>query len=162
MSSLSRCSAVFALLLAVPVSVLAGAPAPGRLASPDQAPAGLNPSFQSITGPPRVTVIQIPDARPGAGQRLWIGSICAMVAASAFDAASSWGKQEANPLLASPDRTFGGRGLAIKAAIAGAVLLPQILLHKHKRFRKTFIVANFADAAVFTAVSIHNLGISRE
>ncbi|HEX7363119.1 MAG TPA: hypothetical protein VF283_21735 [Bryobacteraceae bacterium] len=160
MRSLSICSAVFALLLAVPVSVLAGAPAPGRLASPDQAPAGLNPSFE--TGPPGVAVIQLPNARPDTVQRLWIGSICAMVAASAFDAASSWGKQEANPLLASRDRTFGGRGLAIKAAIAGAVLLPQILLHKHKRLRKSFMFANFADAAVFTAVSIHNLGISRE
>jgi hypothetical protein len=162
MRSLGVCGAVLPLLLAFSASSFAGGPAPGRLAAPDRVGAGLIPSFESIREPPSVTVIQLPDSRPDAVQRVWIGSICAVVAASAFDAASSWGKQEANPVLASPNGTFGDRGLAIKAAIAGAVLVPQILLHKHKRFRKTFIIANFADAAVFTAVSVHNLGIPRE
>lgn len=162
MKSLGVCGAVFSLLLAVPALSLAEGPAPGRLAAPDRVAVGLSPSFESIREPPSVTVIQLPDSRPDTVQRIWIGSICAVLAASAFDAASSWGKQEANPLLASPNGTFGGRGLAIKAAIAGAVLLPQILLHKHKRFRKTFIFANFADAVAFTAVSVHNMGIPRE
>ncbi|MGH9584111.1 MAG: hypothetical protein ACRD4O_14380 [Bryobacteraceae bacterium] len=110
--------------------------------------------------PLRITVVQLPDSPPDTVQRLWMGSICAVLAASAFDAASSWGKREANPLLASSNGNFGARGLAMKGGIAAAVLAPQWWFRKHKQLRTAFILANFADAAVFTAVSAHNLGVS--
>lgn len=91
--------------------------------------------------------------------RIWIASMIAMVAASGYDAGTSWGKQEGNGLLASPDGTFGARGLSIKAGVAAAIIVPQILLHKHKDLRAKFAAGNFAGAAVFTGVAIHNLGI---
>ena len=92
--------------------------------------------------------------------RVWIASMLTMVAASGFDAGTSWGKQEANGLLASPDGTFGVRGVSIKAGVAAAIIIPQILFRKHKDLRAKFAVGNFAAAGVFTGVAIHNLGIA--
>lgn len=92
-------------------------------------------------------------------KRVWIASMLAMAGASGLDAGTSWGKQEANGLLASSDGTFGARGLSIKAGTAAAIILPQILFRKHKDFRAKFAMGNFAGAAVFTGVAIHNVGI---
>lgn len=92
--------------------------------------------------------------------RIWIASMIAMAAASGFDAGTSWGKFESNGLLASPDGTFGARGLSIKAGVAAAIIVPQILLHKHKDLRAKLAAGNFAGAGVFTGVAIHNLGIA--
>lgn len=149
------------IVMALPAQSYGAKPVPGQLASAAP-PTGsaFDPSLESAAGPPRITVTRMPDSQSDTVKRIWIESICAVLAASAFDAATSWGKQESNPLLSSPDGTFGARGLAIKASIAGAVLIPQLLLRRHKEFRKSFIVANFADAAVFMGASIHNLGVS--
>lgn len=92
--------------------------------------------------------------------RIWIASMLAMVAASGLDAGTSWGKQEANGLLASSNGTFGAKGVSIKAGAAAAILIPQILFRKHKDLRVKFAVGNFAGAGVFTGVAIHNLGIA--
>lgn len=122
------------------------------------APAALMPAEYSPLRP-GVEVVQLSGTHPDTVQRLWIASICAVLAASAFDAATSWGKQESNPLLTSRDGSFGARGLAIKVGIAGAVIVPQWLLRNHKQLRKGFILENFADTAVFTAAGVHNLGV---
>lgn len=93
------------------------------------------------------------------GATVWKISMAAMLAASAFDAASSMGKYEQNPLLRSSDGTFGGRGLAVKFSLMGAVLVPQILLRDRRDMRKLFTVINFADAALFTTIGAHNMGV---
>jgi hypothetical protein len=90
---------------------------------------------------------------------IWKISIATMLAASAWDAASSMGKVERNPLLASSDGTFGGKGLGVKFGLAGLSLAPQLLLRNHKELRKVFAIANFVDAGIFAAVAAHNLGI---
>lgn len=149
--------AVF-LLLALPALCPAAGAVPGELASDAQPPVAVPAAYSPLR--PRIEVVQVHDRPADTVQRIWIGSVCAALAASAADAASSWGKQESNPLLASPDGTFGARGLAIKAGIAGALLLPQWLLRRHKQLRTGFIAGNFADAAVFSAAAIHNAGIS--
>jgi hypothetical protein len=77
-----------------------------------------------------------------------------------MDAASSWGKLEGNSLLASPDGTFGAKGMSIKVGIAAGVVLPQILLRKHKNLKSKFAIANFAEAGLFGGVAIHNMGIA--
>jgi hypothetical protein len=92
--------------------------------------------------------------------RIWIASMLAMAAASGFDAETSWGKLEANSLLASRDGTFGAKGVSIKAGAAAAIIIPQILFRKHKDLRVKFAIGNFAGAAVFSGVAIHNLGIA--
>jgi hypothetical protein len=90
---------------------------------------------------------------------MWKISIAAMLGASAFDAASSMGKVESNPLLRSSDGTFGSKGIAIKAGLAGASLVPQLLLRNRKDLRKVFTFANFVDAGLFAGIGAHNMGI---
>lgn len=90
---------------------------------------------------------------------LWKVSIATMLAASAFDAASSMGKSEQNPLLRGSDGTFGTRGVAIKFGLVGASLAPQILFRNRKDLRRLFTLINFGDTAMFTTIGVHNLGV---
>ena len=92
--------------------------------------------------------------------RIWVGSMVTMLAATSFDAGSSWGKREGNPLLASSNGTFGAKGLSIKMSLAAAVIVPEVLLRHHKDMKSKFAIANFAEAGLFTGVAIHNLGIA--
>ena len=91
--------------------------------------------------------------------RLWVVSCLALIAATSFDSASSWGKYEGNPLLRSSDGRFGAKGLMIKSAIGGGSLVPQILFHKHRKMERVFTIANFVQAGWYTGVGIHNIGI---
>lgn len=93
--------------------------------------------------------------------RIWVSSMLAVVGTTALDAASSWGKREANPFLASSDGTFGAKGLSIKAAMTMGVILPEVLLRQHKGLKSKFAIGNFAEATIFGAVAVHNLGIPR-
>jgi hypothetical protein len=70
---------------------------------------------------------EVPKVRPG-----WKASVAAVVVASVVDVHSSWGKQEANPVLASGDGRFGARGVAIKSLITGGALGAQWLLLRKK------------------------------
>jgi len=90
---------------------------------------------------------------------LWKVSIATMLAASAFDAASSMGKREQNPLLRSSDGTFGTKGVALKFGLVGASLAPQIIFRNRKDLRRLFTIINFGDTAMFTAIGVHNLGV---
>ena len=93
--------------------------------------------------------------------KIYHASLAAVVAGSACDAASSWGKGELNPVLAA-NGTFGARSLALKAGISGAVLIPQALVRRHAAgAAKPLAVLNFAAAGVFGTVAAHNLGIAR-
>jgi hypothetical protein len=90
---------------------------------------------------------------------LWKVSIATMLAASAFDAASSMGKSEQNPLLRSSDGTFGTKGVALKFGLVGASLVPQMIFRNRKDLRRLFTIINFGDTAMFTAIGVHNLGV---
>lgn len=90
---------------------------------------------------------------------LWKVSIATMLASSAFDAASSMGKSEQNPLLRSSDGTFGTKGVALKFGLVGASLVPQIIFRNRKDLRRLFTIVNFGDTAMFTAIGVHNLGV---
>ncbi len=90
---------------------------------------------------------------------LWLTSIAAMTAGSAADAFSSWHKQEANGLLASSNGTFGAKGVAVKAGIGAAVLVPQIIFRKRRDWHTAFAVSNFAEAGIYAGVTAHNLTV---
>jgi hypothetical protein len=99
---------------------------------------------------------------------LWKASIVALVAASAVDAHSSWGKVEANPLLANGNGRFGLQSLALKGAITGGALGAQWLFLRHNgsngataKGRRVATVANFALAGIYARVAAHNYGNSR-
>lgn len=137
------------------------APQPGQLASsasisPLSAwPAGAN----SVSVTPVDSIADVKDRHDRMMKRVWVTSMVSAVAGTSFDAASSWGKLESNSMLASSNGTFGAKGLSIKLSIAAAVIVPQICLRKHKELRPAFVIGNFAEAAVFTAAAVHNLGI---
>lgn len=118
---------------------------------------------RATSAPARITVVtgmtSAEDRHERKANRVWVASMLALVAASGFDAGTSWGKQETNGLLASSDGTFGARGMGIKAGTAAAILIPQILFRKNKGLRAKFTIGNFAGSAVFTGVAIHNVGI---
>ncbi len=111
---------------------------------------------------PRISIANVEEDRHERRLKyLWIASIVAMAGGTGADAATSWHKTESNGLLASSDGTFGAKGLAIKAGLAGGLLVPQILFRKHTDLRTAFTIGNFAQAGIFTGVAIHNAGIAR-
>jgi hypothetical protein len=93
--------------------------------------------------------------------RLWKISAATLVGASVLDIASSYGRCcESNQLLASSDRTFGGRGVAVKSATLGAQLWLQYkLARSNPKLAKVLGFINFAGAGAMTAVSVRNFGI---
>lgn len=83
----------------------------------------------------------------------------ALLAGSAADAASSWGRPEANPLLGA---RFGGRSAAIKFGLTGAVIVAEhFIARKHPEFEKQFAIGNFVAASAFTGVAIRNWRLPR-
>ena len=92
--------------------------------------------------------------------RVWIGSLIAVVAASGMDAATSFGKTEGNPLLASSNGTFGAKGITIKAGLSATTLIVELLSRKDTGMRKAFTIFNFGEAALFSTFEVHNLGIA--
>lgn len=107
----------------------------------------------------KTSIAEVSDRHDKLMNRVWIGSMFAAIAATSADAATSWGKREGNGLLASSDGTFGTRGLSIKMGLAAAAIMPQILFRKHKDLKGAFAIGNFGEAAIFTGVAVHNLGI---
>ena len=86
-------------------------------------------------------------------QPLYRASQIAVGVASATDIASSWGRQELNPVLGQG--TFGYRQTGIKLGILGASMVTADRL-TFKRRRRLLTVVNFAVAGVMTGVAVRN------
>ncbi|HEX4810912.1 MAG TPA: hypothetical protein VH325_18385 [Bryobacteraceae bacterium] len=136
-------------------------PKPGQIAAVPEVvvPPAAFSSNSSSAVLPSIDIARVETAHDRKVNRIWIASMLAMVGATSLDAGTSWGKREANGFLASSDGTFGAKGLGIKAGMAAGVILPEILL-RHKDLKSKFAVGNFAEAAIFTGVSVHNLRIT--
>lgn len=88
---------------------------------------------------------------------LWKASIAALAASTVFDAQSSWGRPEANPLLRGNNGRFGWQGIALKAAVAGGVLGAQhVLLRKNPNAEKYGTMTNFVMSGVLTGAAVYN------
>lgn len=79
-----------------------------------------------------------------------------LVTATAMDAASSWQQPELNPVLGGRAGTFGYRGIAIKAGIAGGMIAVQALINRHRDHDRFCAVLNFAMGAAYTVVAVRN------
>ncbi len=136
-------------------------PAPAQLASAAEPALPPHVEITNLYSPTplRNSIANVNTQHEKRMNRIWIASIFAMAAASGADAATSWGKREGNGFLASSDGTFGAKGLSIKAGLAAGVIVPQILLRKHGDLKKMFSIGNFAQAAVFTGIAVHNTGV---
>jgi hypothetical protein len=87
----------------------------------------------------------------------WKASLAMLAASSAADAASSWGRLEANPLLRSSNGRFGWHGIALKAAIFGGVAGAQyLLLKKNPGAEKWGAATNIVLSGVLTSAAISN------
>lgn len=93
-------------------------------------------------------------------RRFWIASVFAMAAGTATDAVTSWGYRESNGVLASSNGSFGARGAGIKLGMVSALVVPQVLLHRHKDLRMKFAIGNLAEAGIFAGTSVHNLHVA--
>lgn len=87
-------------------------------------------------------------------------SVASLVAATTYDAASSVGGFEANPVLRSPDGRYGVRGVAIKYGIAAGTLTAQyFVLRRHPERRKLAALINYSTAAAFSVIASRNLRV---
>ncbi len=135
---------------------------PGQLAAAAQVAVPTPPvdsAASSSVVPQKSNIANVPGNHGKLLNAVWITSMFAAAGASGLDAYTSWGKHESNPLLASANGTFGARGVAFKVGIAAAVLGPQILLRKHREMKGLFASANLGEAAIFSGVAVHNMGL---
>ncbi len=133
---------------------------PGQIAA--ESAAVYSPGISPVSSLPvsvTNTLPRVEDRHDRTMNRIWVASLFAMAAGTGMDAATSWGKREGNSLLASSDGTFGAKGMGIKMGVAAGVILPQVLLRRHKYLKSKFAIGNFGEAALFGGVAIHNAGI---
>jgi hypothetical protein len=91
-------------------------------------------------------------------------SMTAYIGANALDAASSWNRQEANPLLRGrgADGRFDGQSLAIKAGIVGAVVgVEWLILRRRPDWKGWMGKMNFVAAGATGGVAVRNWRVGR-
>jgi hypothetical protein len=90
---------------------------------------------------------------------VWRVSQAMLAGADAADAASSWGKNEANPLVRTGQR-FSYGSLAIKiGALGGGMAAQHYILRKAPNKAPLFASANVAAAAMLGVVAAHNMRV---
>jgi len=93
---------------------------------------------------------------------LFAASVAALAAANAADLATSWGRREANPFLASSNARFGPQAAVLKVGFTGVSLFIQwIALHHNRQLHRGFAYTNFAVAGGISAVAIRNSTVPR-
>lgn len=93
---------------------------------------------------------------PIAGQPSYRASQAAFIGVNIVDAHSSWGKPESNPSLG--DR-FGWQSVAMKAAFTSGVILLEE--KTPRKWRKRWIIVNYAATAALMGIAIHNYGVPK-
>jgi hypothetical protein len=97
--------------------------------------------------------------RPSRWRAVWRVSQAVLAGANAADAASSWGKSEANPLLRA-GQTFSYGSLAVKAgALTGGLVAQHYILRKAPNETPLFASTNLAAAAVLGVVAERNMRV---
>jgi hypothetical protein len=92
--------------------------------------------------------------------RQWAISLVPLFASQALDSASSYGMQELNPLLASPDGSFGMKATTIKFGVIGALAATEYyVVRKYPRSAKVFTIVNWTAAGATSALAIHNYSL---
>jgi len=92
----------------------------------------------------------------------WKVSAAALAVATSVDAHSSWGRVEANPVLAGRNGRFGSQGVALKALITGGVLSAQYMMMKnHPKAEKYGTWTNFVLAGALGSAAAYNYNLHR-
>jgi hypothetical protein len=90
------------------------------------------------------------------GNKLWKVSVSVLLASQFADIATSYNGPERNNFLASSNGRFGTKGIAIKSAVVGGMVLGQYLMLRKIPNTTPFIIGNFAMAGVTSVVAIKN------
>ncbi len=116
-----------------------------------------------------VCLLAVGSAHPCLGQarrgwkKIWTVSVAVLATANVMDARSSAGRFETNPLLQNGQgRYSAGRGIAVKSAASGGMILVQMLLQRRRPnqgLEKPAAIVNFAAAAVVGATAYRNTKI---
>ncbi|HYZ85005.1 MAG TPA: hypothetical protein VE621_11410 [Bryobacteraceae bacterium] len=101
------------------------------------------------------TLIELPK-RESRTSKLWKWSVAALIAGSAADVATSWGRMEANPALRGPGGRFSTRGLLIKTSLVGGVLAAQTMFVRNGQGSRAAAFTNFALAGALAGVAAYN------
>ena len=92
--------------------------------------------------------------------RQWAISLAPLFASQVLDSASSYGMQELNPLLASPDGSFGMKATTIKFGVVGALAATEyFVVRKYPRSARVFTILNWTAAGATSALAIHNYSL---
>ncbi|MGA3023406.1 MAG: hypothetical protein ABSF98_01415 [Bryobacteraceae bacterium] len=87
-------------------------------------------------------------------------SVASVVGANVMDIATSYGKQEANPLFRGSSGTFDARGVMLKSGLLGGLQVSNYLaVRRHPEYSKRAMVMNFVATAIFAGLSVHNFGV---
>lgn len=97
--------------------------------------------------------------KPSRWRTVWHFSQGLLVGANAADAASSWGKNEGNPLVRSGQR-FSYGSMAIKLGMmTGSLVAQHYIARKTPRQIPYFSIANFGVAAALSGAAVHNMHV---
>jgi len=91
---------------------------------------------------------------------LWWTSVAALGAATLADAHSSWGKYEANSVLAGAGGKFGTRGALVKVGVTSGWVATQAVILRKSRSHRMLAIINFAAATAFSIAACHNYGVT--
>ena len=120
--------------------------------------------MQRITAVLTLFIVLLPPAASAADRAsrwraVWRVSQAMLAGANAADAASSWGKNEANPLVKA-GQTFSYGSLAIKlGALGGGMVAQHYILRRSPNKAPLFATANLAAAALLGVVARHNMDV---
>jgi hypothetical protein len=91
-------------------------------------------------------------------KKQWILSAVALAAANIFDAHSSMGRMETNPLLQNSQGQFSGtKGVAFKSVAAGGMLAVQAMFaRRNPEIYKTGTAVNFVAAGALGLTAVRN------
>ena len=94
------------------------------------------------------------------GRAFYGWSVAVLAASSTADAASSWRRPEANPVLAGSGSTFGAGSVAVKLGLVGSSFLLErlVLRHRPDLYRRVAWL-NFGIAGALGAVVRHNISV---
>ena len=156
----TRPATLTAVPLPEPVPAAIAAPAAGSATPAAAAPA--TPATAEAAAAPALAVVSVAPARARTSETPWhkdcrVWSTLSLLAAHSFDAASSGGGVEANPVLGGGSR-YGWHGTALKFSFTGGfVVLQSLFLKKYPESKRAWCAANYAGAAAVGATAVRNL-----
>ena len=99
--------------------------------------------------------------RPSRWRGLWHVSQALLAGGEAADAASSWGKNEANPLVRAGQRFSYGSMIIKLGTLSTGLAAQHYIVRHHPEYAPGMTLANFGAAGMLGVVAARNMRIPR-